>query len=127
MLAEKVVLAGPTTLAALLNSLQMGFRTLTIQKRSAEVWDILGAVKAEFLKFGSTISQVERKLREASNKISEVHTRSNVLQRKLRDIDTLSESDSAAVLRLEPIIIAAQADEPERDGNQEVNAASPSA
>jgi hypothetical protein len=65
----RVSVAGPTTLAALLNSLQMGFRTLAIQKRSSEVWTILGAVKAEFDKFGDIIGKVQKKLQEASNVI----------------------------------------------------------
>lgn len=126
MLAEKVVLAGPTTLAALLNSLQMGFRTLAIQKRSAEVWSVLGAVKTEFSKFSITIKQVEKKLQEASNKIGEVHTRSNVLNRKLRLVDAQSEGDSATILHLEPIVIAAQSDENEHEDEQVVETPAPS-
>lgn len=101
MRAEKIVLAGPTTLAALLSSFQLGFRTLAIEKRSAEVWYVLGAVKTEFEKFGNVLRQVDKKLHEASNKIGEVQTRSRVLTRKLHDVQGLPETDSAAVLGLE--------------------------
>ena len=82
----RVVVAGPTTLAALLNSLQMGFRTLAIQQRSSEVWNVLSGVKAEFGKFGDAIEGVRKKLQEAQNKVEEVTTRSRVLTRKLRDV-----------------------------------------
>jgi DNA recombination protein RmuC len=86
---HKVSVAGPTTLAALLNSLQMGFRTLAIQKRSSEVWKVLGDVKAEFVKFGDVIAKVEKKLNEASNTLVDVHQRSRVLERKLKDVQAL--------------------------------------
>ncbi len=82
----RVVVAGPTTLAALLNSLQMGFRTLAIQQRSSEVWNVLSGVKAEFGKFGEAIEGVRKKLQEAQNKVEDVTTRSRVLTRKLRDV-----------------------------------------
>ncbi len=83
----RVLFAGPTTLAALLNSLQMGFRTLAIQKRSSEVWNLLASVKTEFGKFGGVLDGVKKKLQEASNKIDEVDVRSRVLNRKLRDVE----------------------------------------
>ena len=83
----RVIFAGPTTLAALLNSLQMGFRTLAIQKRSSEVWSLLASVKTEFGKFGGVLDGVKRKLQEASNKIDEVDQRSRVLNKKLRDVE----------------------------------------
>ena len=83
----RVVFAGPTTLAALLNSLQMGFRTLAIQKRSSEVWNLLASVKTEFGKFGGVLDGVKKKLQEASNKIDEVDLRSRVLNKKLRDVE----------------------------------------
>ncbi|MEO8440832.1 MAG: DNA recombination protein RmuC [Spartobacteria bacterium] len=83
----RVVFAGPTTLAALLNSLQMGFRTLAIQKRSSEVWNLLASVKTEFGKFGGVLDSVKKKLQEASNKIDEVDQRSRVLNKKLRDVE----------------------------------------
>jgi DNA recombination protein RmuC len=115
IIAERVVLAGPTTLAALLNSLQMGFRTLAIEKRSSEVWNVLGAVKNEFSKFGDALGQVENKLREASTKIGAVHTRSRVLARKLKEVQELPEESSSHLLRLPPILISTPVDltEPE--------------
>jgi DNA recombination protein RmuC len=85
----RVVFAGPTTLAALLNSLQMGFRTLAIQKRSSEVWNLLAGVKTEFGKFGETLSAVKDKLDQAARKMEEVDTRSRAISRKLRDVEEL--------------------------------------
>jgi DNA recombination protein RmuC len=85
----RVSLAGPTTLAALLNSLQMGFRTLAIEQRSAEVWAVLGAVKTEFGKFGEALAHTRKKLDEASNSISKAETRTRQLSRKLKDVEAL--------------------------------------
>jgi len=82
----KVIVAGPTTLAALLNSLQMGFRTLAIEKRSAEVWNLLGSVRSEFLKFGQVLEKTRKKLQEAGNHIDQAATRTRVIERKLRDV-----------------------------------------
>ncbi|WP_233839949.1 DNA recombination protein RmuC [Dyella sp. 2HG41-7] len=86
---QRVTVAGPTTLSALLNSLQMGFRTLAIQKRSSEVWQILGAVKNEFGKFGDVLSMVRKKLDEASKHIDKTTTRTRAIERKLRDVESL--------------------------------------
>ncbi len=83
----RVIFAGPTTLAALLNSLQMGFRTLAIQKSSSEVWSLLAAVKTEFGKFGGILDGVKKKLQEASNKIEEVDVRSRAITKKLREVE----------------------------------------
>jgi DNA recombination protein RmuC len=85
----RVVFAGPTTLAALLNSLQMGFRTLAIQKRSSEVWNLLAVVKTEFGKFGEALSGVKEKLDQAARKIEDVDVRSRAITRKLRDVEEL--------------------------------------
>jgi len=85
----RVTLVGPTTLAALLNSLQMGFRTLAIQKRSSEVWNLLAAVKTEFGKFGEALSAVKEKIDQASRKMEDVDVRSRVITRKLRDVEEL--------------------------------------
>ena len=85
----RVTLAGPTTLAAMLNSLQMGFRTLAIEKRSSEVWSILGAVKTEFGKFGEALAHTKKKLEEASNSIGKAETRSRVLTRRLKEVEAL--------------------------------------
>jgi DNA recombination protein RmuC len=85
----RVVFAGPTTLAALLNSLQMGFRTLAIQKRSSEVWNLLSGVKTEFGKFGEALSAVKEKLDQAARKMEDVDVRSRALSKKLRDVEEL--------------------------------------
>src|ERR1041384_1162376 len=85
----RVTFVGPTTLAALLNSLQMGFRTLAIQKRSSEVWNLLAAVKTEFSKFGESLSAVKEKIDQASRKMEDVDVRSRVITKKLRDVEEL--------------------------------------
>src|SRR5213595_3078543 len=85
----RVVFAGPTTLAALLNSLQMGFRTLAIQKRSSEVWNLLAGVKTEFGKFGEALSSVKDKLEQAARKMEDVDVRSRAITKKLRDVEEL--------------------------------------
>lgn len=85
----RVVFAGPTTLVALLNSLQMGFRTLAIQKRSSEVWNLLAGVKTEFGKFGEALAAVKEKLDQASRKMEDVDVRSRAITRRLRDVEEL--------------------------------------
>jgi DNA recombination protein RmuC len=85
----RVTFVGPTTLAALLNSLQMGFRTLAIQKRSSEVWNLLAAVKTEFNKFGESLSAVKEKIDQASRKMEDVDVRSRAITKKLRDVEEL--------------------------------------
>jgi DNA recombination protein RmuC len=85
----RVTFVGPTTLAALLNSLQMGFRTLAIQKRSSEVWKKLAEVKTEFGKFGEALSAVKDKIEQASRKMEDVDVRSRVITKKLRDVEEL--------------------------------------
>ena len=91
-------IAGPTTLAALLNSLQMGFRTLAIQKRSGEVWTLLGAVKTEFRKFGDVIEKVQKKIQEAGNAIESAQVRSRAIERKLKKVEELPAGESAVRL-----------------------------
>lgn len=85
----RVTFVGPTTLAALLNSLQMGFRTLAIQKRSSEVWNLLAAVKTEFGKFGESLLAVKEKIDQASRKMEDVDVRSRAITKKLRDVEGL--------------------------------------
>ncbi len=85
----RVTFVGPTTLAALLNSLQMGFRTLAIQKRSSEVWNLLAAVKTEFGKFGDSLSAVKEKIDQASRKMEDVDVRSRAITKRLRDVEEL--------------------------------------
>jgi len=97
----RVTVTGPTTLSALLNSLQMGFRTLAVQKRSSEVWKILEAVKTEFDKFSDQLEKVDKQLHSASNSLNELrHTRTNVMTRKLKDVGTIDTFDAKEVLDL---------------------------
>lgn len=85
----RVTIAGPTTLTAILNSLQMGFRTLAIEKRSSEVWTVLGAVKTEFGKFGDVIEATKKKLDAAANQFNQVDVRTRAIQRQLRGVEAL--------------------------------------
>jgi DNA recombination protein RmuC len=94
----RVVLAGPTTLAALLNSLQMGFRTLAIEKRSTEVWALLSQVKTEFGRFGDYLDATKKKLEEASHKLDEAAVRSRAIERKLRDVQELPAAGAQPLL-----------------------------
>lgn len=100
----KVVVTGPTTLGAILNSLQMGFRTLAIQKRTGEVWTILGAVKTEFGKFGGMLQKVQKNLQNAGDQLEEVMgKRTRAIERKLREVEALPAEDSNKILPLSDI------------------------
>jgi DNA recombination protein RmuC len=94
----RIVVTGPTTLAALLNSLQMGFRTLAIEKRSSEVWELLGAVKTQFSKFGEVLAKTKKKLQEASNTIDQAEVRTRVISRKLSKVQELPQIDSSKLI-----------------------------
>ena len=94
----RVVVAGPTTLAALLNALQMGFRTLAIQKRSSEVWKLLGAVKTEFARFTDHLDAVQKKLHQASDSIEDAARKSRQIQRRLKDVQELPASEDPALM-----------------------------
>ncbi len=95
----KINIAGPTTMAALLNSLQMGFKTLAIQKHSSEVWNVLGAVKTEFDKFGDVLAATQQRINQANIELDKlVGTRTRKIQSKLRNIASLSEQDSNEIL-----------------------------
>lgn len=97
----KVMIAGPTTLAALLNSLQMGFRTLAIEKRSAEVWNLLGAVRTEFHKFGDVLDKTSKKLQEAGNHIDAAAVRSRSIEKKLKGVQEMPGAEASALLESE--------------------------
>ncbi len=99
-LQHRVVMAGPTTLAAILNSLQMGFRTLAIQKRTSEVWQVLGAVKTEFGKFGGVLEKVKDQLDTASRTIDQTGVRTRAIKRKLREVEQLPVGKASAILGL---------------------------
>ena len=95
----KIVVTGPTTLAAILNSLQMGFRTLAIQKRSSEVWKILGAVKKEFENFGGLIEKAQNNIQAGLDNLDDaVGRRTRVIQRKLRSVEVLNEAETKMIL-----------------------------
>jgi DNA recombination protein RmuC len=95
---HKVMLAGPTTLLATLTSLQMGFRTLALEKRSAEVWEVLGAVKTEFGKFGDVLAKTKKKLGEASDTLDAAAVRTRAMERRLKGVEALPEAQVAALL-----------------------------
>ena len=96
----RVVLAGPTTLAAILSSLRMGFQTLAIQQRTAEVWNILAAAKTEFVKFADVLDKVKRQLHTASETLEQTSVRSRAIERQLRSVEQLPEAEASKVLAL---------------------------
>ncbi|MEN9627846.1 MAG: hypothetical protein RJA10_1073 [Pseudomonadota bacterium] len=108
----KVMLVGPTTLLATLSSLQMGFRTLALEKRSAEVWEVLGAVKTEFGKFGEVLAKTKKKLSEASDTIDAAAVRTRAMERRLRGVESLPDARTAELL---PGLVAGAADEDAAD------------
>ena len=107
---HKIMLAGPTTLLATLTSMQMGFRTLALEKRSAEVWEVLGAVKTEFGKFGDVLAKTKKKLEEASNTIDQAQARTRVMTRELKSVEALSDT------RTQVLLPGAAADAADEDG-----------
>lgn len=108
----KITVTGPTTLSALLNSLQMGFRTLAVQKRSSEVWDILKAVKFEFKEFSGVLSKVHKQLNTASGTLETLRTtRTNVMERKLKDVETFTALESKEILELPDSIKVEESDD----------------
>ncbi len=96
----RIVVAGPTTLAAILSSLRMGFRTLAIEKRSSEVWEILAAVKTEFGKFGDVMAKLKKQLNTASNTIDQTQTRTRAMERQLQTVEELPPEESSELLGL---------------------------
>ncbi|MFC1567006.1 DNA recombination protein RmuC, partial [bacterium] len=94
----RVVICGPTNLTALINSLQMGFKTLAIEKRSSEVWKLLGAVKTEFSRFGTVLEKTQKKIQEAHNTIEQAAVRTRVIERKLKDVEKVPSSESVDML-----------------------------
>ncbi len=98
---HRITLAGPTTLLAMLNSLQMGFRTLALEKRSSEVWQVLGAVKTEFGKFGDVLAKVKSQTETVLNTLSSAEQRSRVMGKALRNVEALPEGDSARLIPMD--------------------------
>ncbi len=113
----KIIITGPTTLSALLSSLQMGFRTLAIEKRSSEVWQLLSAVKTEFSEFGGILQKTQKKLQEASNVIEQANVRTRAITRKLRDVHELPKDSTINLLEdvIEPSVIADDTELPLED------------
>jgi DNA recombination protein RmuC len=97
-LQHRVVVAGPTTLTALLNSLQIGFKTLAIEKRSSEVWQLLGAVKTEFARYGQLLEQTQKRLRQASESIENAAKSTQKIERRLRDVEALNSTQTVSML-----------------------------
>jgi DNA recombination protein RmuC len=97
---HRIVLAGPTTLAAILSSLRMGFQTLAIEKRASEVWEVLAAVKTEFERFGEVLDRLKRQLKTAGRTIEKAEVRTRAMERRLRDVERLPESDAEGILSL---------------------------
>ena len=96
----RVVIAGPTTLSAILSSLRMGFQTLVVEKRAAEVWRVLGGVKTEFGRFGTWLGKVQKQLHTATKTIEETGTRTRAMERQLRSVEQLSPTETATILKL---------------------------
>jgi DNA recombination protein RmuC len=112
----RVVVAGPTTLSAILNSLRMGFQTLAIEQQASEVWRVLGAVKTEFGKFAEVLQKVKKQLNTATKTIEESETRTRAMERQLKKVEALPDSESRDVLELPPMPIEPYTDE-ESDTN----------
>lgn len=115
---QRVVISGPSTLLAMLNSLQMGFRTLAIEKRSAELWRLLGAVRTDFGSFAQILSKTQEKLRQATDTIDTAFVRSRSIERKLRHVEALDDEEAQRLLldepqRMVPDLRETMADEPE--------------
>ena len=114
MRVGRIVVAGPTTLAAILSSLRMGFRTLAIEKRSSEVWQVLAAVKKEFGSFGDVLAKLKKQLETASNTVDKTGVRTRAIERKLRDVEELPDTETEAVLGLDFAVEEAELDEDDR-------------
>jgi DNA recombination protein RmuC len=109
----RVIVAGPTTLWSILNSLQMGFRTLAIEKRTSEVWNLLAGVKTEWTKYGEVLDTVQKKLNQASDTIEKAKVRSRAIGRKLKDVQELPATE--ATLLLPDSLITEEAEPTESD------------
>ena len=110
---SRVIVAGPVTLWAILNSLQMGFRTLAIQQRSSEVWEVLAAVKTEFARFGEVLAKVKKKLSAVTREMDQAGVRTRAIQRKLRGVEALAPGEAERLLPLEGLVVSEQTDAPD--------------
>ena len=107
----KITIAGPTTISAFLSSLQMGFRSLAVEKRTSEIWELLGAVRTEFGKFGTVLEKTKQKLEQASKEIDNAGVRSRAIERKLRDVQSLPQPDALRLLGDSTPAMSAEEDE----------------
>ena len=110
-LTHRVIVAGPTTLAALLNSLQMGFQTLAIEKRSSEVWKLLASVKGEFGKFTGILDKVQTKLKQASSVVEDAASKTRTIERKLTKVQELPDERSPELLTATELALGGPGDE----------------
>ena len=108
---HKITIAGPTTISAFLSSLQMGFRSLAVEKRTSEIWELLGAVRTEFGKFGAVLEKTKDKLEQASKEIDKAGVRSRAIERKLRDVQSLPQPDALRLLGDSTPAMSAEEDE----------------
>ena len=108
---HKITIAGPTTISAFLSSLQMGFRSLAVEKRTSEIWELLGAVRTEFGKFGAVLEKTKDKLEQASKEIDKAGVRSRAIERKLRDVQSLPQPDALRLLGETTPAMSAEEDE----------------
>ena len=108
---HKITIAGPTTISAFLSSLQMGFRSLAVEKRTSEIWELLGAVRTEFGKFGAVLEKTKDKLEQASKEIDKAGVRSRAIERKLRDVQSLPQPDALRLLGESTPAMSAEEDE----------------
>jgi DNA recombination protein RmuC len=115
----RIVVAGPTTLAAILSSLRMGFHTLAIEKRASEVWKILAAVKTEFGKFGDVLERVRRQLAAATNTIEETGKRTRVMEKRLKDVEHMPAAEAARLLGADAAEIEVAEAEPEPEDSED--------
>lgn len=115
----RIVVAGPTSLAAILSSLRMGFQTLAIEQRAAEVWKVLSAVKTEFGKFGDVLEKVKRQLSTATRTIEQTGVRTRAMERRLRSVEELPESEASQILGLPETSEMAEIEEKEAEPNSE--------
>jgi DNA recombination protein RmuC len=118
------MIAGPTTLSAIVSSLRMGFQTLVVEQRASEVWRVLGAVKTEFGKFGGVLDKVHRQLSTATRTIEETGTRTRAMERRLRAVEQMDPIESAAILALPAVGLGdLERDDPSETAEEEVTGA----
>jgi len=123
---SQVTLAGPTTLAAILNSLQMGFRTLAIEERSSEVRMLLGAVKAEFGRFGDLLARTKKQLETVGNTLVDAEVRTRAIERKLRGVEALPAAEASRLLAEDTVVVYSIDVSTDTDGDADVAVPAPS-